>query len=393
VSIQVVFDEVVTVTGFPQLTLETGAVDAVVNYVSGTGTNTLTFTYTIIAGENSTDLDYASTTALALNGGTIQDAASNNATLTMASPGAVNSLGANKAIVVDTTGPTVGSVTSTTAAGYYNAGDVISIQVSFDEVVTVTGVPTLILETGATDAVVNYTSGTGTSTLTFDYTITVGENSLDLDYANIGSLAFAGGNITDAVLNVATLTLPVPAAAGSLGANEALVVDTVDPATPSAGDLDVGSDTGTVTTDDITTDTTPTLSGTGVEAGAAVKIYSDQPVANTLVCSTTADGAGAWSCTTSVLAVGDHDLTVTQTDLAGNVSLASTALTVTIDNTDATGSFSTAAFVTNNPAVQTLTFTVSDAAVGIEAASEITVSSSVSGALVPVCTPAVAFPT
>ncbi len=155
-----VFDEVVTVTGVPQLTLETGAVDAVVNYVSGTGTNTLTFTYTIGAGENNTDLDYATTTALALNGGTIQDAASNNATLTLATPGAVNSLGANKAIVVDTTGPTVANVSSTTPAGYYNAGDVISIQVSFDEVVTVTGVPTLILETGATDAVVNYTSGT-----------------------------------------------------------------------------------------------------------------------------------------------------------------------------------------------------------------------------------------
>ena len=41
---------VVNVTGTPQLTLETGGSDAVVNYSSGTGSNTLTFNYTIGAG-------------------------------------------------------------------------------------------------------------------------------------------------------------------------------------------------------------------------------------------------------------------------------------------------------------------------------------------------------
>ena len=39
------------------------------------------------------DLDYVATTSLALNGGTIRDAATNNATLTLATPGAANSLG------------------------------------------------------------------------------------------------------------------------------------------------------------------------------------------------------------------------------------------------------------------------------------------------------------
>ena len=36
--------------GTPQLTLETGGSDAVVDYSSGTGSNTLTFNYTIGAG-------------------------------------------------------------------------------------------------------------------------------------------------------------------------------------------------------------------------------------------------------------------------------------------------------------------------------------------------------
>ena len=76
---------------------------------------TLTFNYTIGSGETSGDLDYESTSSLALNSGTIKDAAGNAATLTLASPGASNSLGNNKALIVDTTVPTVTNVTSTTS--------------------------------------------------------------------------------------------------------------------------------------------------------------------------------------------------------------------------------------------------------------------------------------
>ena len=100
-----------TVTGTPQLTLSTGTpVTTVVNYTSGTGTTVLTFNYTVAAGNTSADLDYAATTSLALNGGTIQDLATNNATLTLAAPAATNSLGANKALIIDTTAPTTGTV-------------------------------------------------------------------------------------------------------------------------------------------------------------------------------------------------------------------------------------------------------------------------------------------
>src|SRR5207244_10035395 len=121
------FSESVTVTGTPQLTLETGATDEAVDYASGSGTSTLTFTYTVAAGDTSADLDYHDTAALALNGGTIKDAALNTATLTLAAPGAANSLGANKNLVVDTTAPTVTGVTSSTANGSYKAGSAISI--------------------------------------------------------------------------------------------------------------------------------------------------------------------------------------------------------------------------------------------------------------------------
>ena len=75
--------------------------DAVVNYTSGTGTNTLTFNYTVVSGHTSSDLAYVATSSLALNSGTMKDGVGNDATLTLASPGATNSLGANKALVID----------------------------------------------------------------------------------------------------------------------------------------------------------------------------------------------------------------------------------------------------------------------------------------------------
>ena len=147
ISIQVVFTEAMTVTGTPQLTLETGSSDAVVDYASGSGGTTLTFTYTVGAGENSSDLEYVNTSSLALNSGTIKDAAGNAATLTLPTIGGGNSLSDNEALVVDTTAATVSNVTSSTNDGSYKAGDAISIQVVFTEVMTVTGTPQLTLET------------------------------------------------------------------------------------------------------------------------------------------------------------------------------------------------------------------------------------------------------
>ncbi|MES2942488.1 MAG: FG-GAP-like repeat-containing protein [Pseudomonadota bacterium] len=104
INLTVSFNEnviVKTSDGLPTLALETGAIDRFATYVSGSGTNTLTFRYTVKAGDSSADLDFTSTSALVLNGGTIQDAAGNNAVLTLAVPGATDSLAANAALVID----------------------------------------------------------------------------------------------------------------------------------------------------------------------------------------------------------------------------------------------------------------------------------------------------
>jgi len=89
---------------------------------------------------------------------------------------------------------TVTSVSSTAANGTYKVGDVIPITVTFSANVTVTGTPQITLETGSTDVVVDYTSGSGTSTLTFNYTVAAGHASSDLDFLGTGSLGLKAPN-------------------------------------------------------------------------------------------------------------------------------------------------------------------------------------------------------
>ena len=50
------FNESVIVTGVPQLMLRTGSSSARANYISGTNTNTLTFSYIISSLDNTMDL-------------------------------------------------------------------------------------------------------------------------------------------------------------------------------------------------------------------------------------------------------------------------------------------------------------------------------------------------
>src|SRR5207237_500747 len=99
ITITVDFSRAVTVSGTPQLALNSGGT---ASYSSGSGTNTLSFAYTVAATDYSPLLDYVSTTSLSLNGGTIKDGNSNAATLTLAAPGSAGSLSANKGIVIFT---------------------------------------------------------------------------------------------------------------------------------------------------------------------------------------------------------------------------------------------------------------------------------------------------
>ncbi len=192
ISVQVNFSEVVIVTGGPQLTLETGATDRTASYAGGGGTTALTFTYTVQAGDVSADLDYVSTSALALNSGAIKDAAGNNATLTLATPGAANSLAANKALVVDGVRPTLASAITISDTAL-KIGDTATVTFTFAEAVT--GFTTVDV-TAPNGSVSNLTTGDGgitwTATLTPNASTTAASNVLTLDYTGI---ADSSGNV------------------------------------------------------------------------------------------------------------------------------------------------------------------------------------------------------
>ncbi len=84
-NFNVQFSEPVTVTGNPTFGLTIGGVSKTATYISGTGTSTLIFNYDIVTGDNDA-AGITSASPIALNGGTIQDAAGNNAVLTFTAP-------------------------------------------------------------------------------------------------------------------------------------------------------------------------------------------------------------------------------------------------------------------------------------------------------------------
>lgn len=207
----------------------------------------------------------------------------------------------------DSIAPTVLDVTSSKANGTYTVGEAITITIQFSEVVEVTGTPQLELETGSTDRKINYASGSGTDTLSFSYTVQAGDTSSDLDYKATNSLTLNGGTIKDEAGNNATLTLPAPGAAHSLGANKAIVIDTTAPtvtgfvATSPSASLDIPITTFTAT------------DAVGV-TGYKITESSTPPAA----------GAAGWTAsaptTYTVAANGNYTLYPWAKDAMGNVS-------------------------------------------------------------------------
>lgn len=106
-----------------------------------------------------------------------------------------------------------------------------------------------------------------------------------------------------------------------------ITIDTVRPAAPSAPALAAGSDTGAAG-DGITSDSTPTFTGSGAEPGRTVRLYANERE----VGHSAANDKGEWSITVSdALADGSYSFGVKQFDLAGNKSGYSDSFTLTIE--------------------------------------------------------------
>lgn len=190
------FTEPVTVTGTPRfpITVNIGAPTTTVNvdYVSGSGSNLLTFSFVVASTHDDTN-GYPTTGLINLNGGTIRDAVGNNATLDFSGVMATaNTQSAN----VDINGiyPYVVSVTAPSDAEYTVTQNMDFI-VTFNRSVTVSGTPYLPITVGSTAKQALYVSGSPGTAIRFRYQVVPGD--YDPDGIVIGtSLNANSGGIT-----------------------------------------------------------------------------------------------------------------------------------------------------------------------------------------------------
>jgi hypothetical protein len=182
----------------------------------------------------------------------------------------------------------------------------------------------------------------------------------------IGNLNSAGGFDTPRVAAVGT---DVFANFRSVQSSENFLIkygpDITAPNAPSIIDLVVASDTGSNTSDNVTTDPTPTISVTASEAGGTVTVSATKSGQNTETC-TMAGSASGTSCTLGALAEGTWSVSATHEDGAGLISASSSALSIVIDLTAPTASWTEPASPsTSLSLIYTLSF--SEQVVGIAA--------------------------
>ena len=231
ITLRVRLAESVNVTGTPRLLLNSAA-NRFATYDSGSGSSTLLFRYVVQRGDNVAVLDYASTAALILNGGTISDTAGNPAILTLVSPGAAGSISSTATLRTDTIAPTVSSLTSLATNGTYGIDQTVYIAINMRERVYVAGSPLLLLNTTPA-RYASYVSGSGTKALVFAYNVQLNDVSSRLDNASATALISNGALLRDGAGNDARLALPVPGTAAALAGSSALVIDGLIRATAS----------------------------------------------------------------------------------------------------------------------------------------------------------------
>ena len=179
----------------------------------------------------------------------------------------------------------------------------------------------LVSDTGssASDGITSNPTIKGTGEANTVVTIMEGSTVLGTTTADAaGAWSFTAAGLVD---GAHTLTASQTDAAGNTGT--AMLNFTLDKTAPALS-IALVSDTGSSSSDGITSN--PAIKGTG-QANTVVTIMEGGTVLGT----TTADAAGAWSFTAAGLADGAHTLTASQTDAAGNTGTAT--LSFTLDKT------------------------------------------------------------
>lgn len=240
-----------------------------------------------------------------------------------------------------TTGTVSSGVQSITAVQIDSAGNTSSASTALSVTIdTSEAAPTGLVLAAASDSGSSSADGitsatslviTGTAAAGVTVQLQVGggdSGSTCAAHVSTGAFACTTGTVSAGVVSI---TATATDQHGNVSAASTAISVTVDTSVvaPSGLAVDAASDSGSSNSDGVTNDTTPTVTGTA-EAGASVQLSVDG-VSSGAAC--TANGSGVFSCTTALLGEGSRVVTAVATDVAGNVSVSSSSLTVTIDVT------------------------------------------------------------
>ncbi|MFT5704309.1 MAG: hypothetical protein ACI8SK_000255 [Shewanella sp.] len=198
----------------------------------------------------------------------------------------------------------------------------VTFDVVFNESITGFDVSDISLTGDVTATVTSVSASSGTS-----FTVLT---NISANEGDIIAQVLAGG-VTDA--SSATNQ-------ASTSTDNTIKYDISTPTSPSGLDLIISSDSGSSDSDNLTSDATPEISGSG-ETGATITLFSDADNSGTLNGSetsvTASVSAGTWSVSMPTIASTSHALKAFQTDPAGNASPVSTTLTIEIDTNAPSG--------------------------------------------------------
>lgn len=202
IFLRVNFSAPVRVIGEPKVQLQTVYLrpDAKAVYVNGSGSSSLLFKYTVkdqdwalgLPVSRSNILDYDGVAALNsnLDGASIlRDSTHPTLRAVLWLPKQDKSLmtRTDSIVTIDPSAPVVLRVDTNTTNGTYGIGEVIFISVTFSSRVTVTGLPTLLLNTSANHEgrrYAVYCEGNNTEKISYSYTVLPGDKASPLDYAD-----------------------------------------------------------------------------------------------------------------------------------------------------------------------------------------------------------------
>ncbi len=282
----------------PTFSVSGGSTGDVATISATNGSVTRSCTYTI-GSATSCDVSPALTDGTWSVSGTLTDPAGN-----------VSPAGSSTSFTLDTAPPSAPAAPDLVASSDTGASDADNL--------TNDTTPALSIPGANTGETVEFTATQGATTRTCSYVVGVA-SSCDISPA-----------LGDGAWSVAARVTDLAGNQSPVGAALSLTIDSTAPSAPGAPDLAAGSDTGSSSTDNLTSDITPTVSVTGGSAGDTVTVTATQG-ATTRTCSYVVGVAP--SCDLPSLGDGTWTTSATLMDTAGNVSGAGPNLDIHIDST------------------------------------------------------------